>query len=161
MFIINRCFKNIWLESQMIHVALFSFQRTTLSFEALASSDLFIVPHLFQTVKKFFIFLFCLSHLLQQGASNQGVFSCQAGVSRRLVLYYRTRRHLSTAFSKKLAKRSRIVKASTAAQRRCGIPASISVFQFQSFSCRSDSISTTRRIQSAHITDLPCKPLRR
>ena len=31
MFIINRCFNNIWLESQMIHVALFSFQRTTLS----------------------------------------------------------------------------------------------------------------------------------
>ena len=151
----------------MIHVALFSFQRTTLSFEAhfrlkgFASSDSFIVPHLFQTVKNFFIFLFCLSHLLQQGASNQGVFSCQADVSRRLVLYYRTRRHLSTAFSKKLAKKSRIVKASTAARRRCGIPASISVFQFQSFSCRSDSISTTRRIQSAHITDLPCKPLRR
>ena len=42
----------------MIHVALFSFQRTTLSFEALASSDSFIVPHLFQTVKNFFIFLF-------------------------------------------------------------------------------------------------------
>ena len=64
MFIINRCFKNIWLESQMIHVALFSFQRTTLSFEArfrlkgFASSDSFIVPHLFQTVKNFFIFLF-------------------------------------------------------------------------------------------------------
>ena len=64
MFIINRCFKNIWLESQMIHVALFSFQRTTLSSEArfrlkgFASSDSFIVPHLFQTVKNFFIFLF-------------------------------------------------------------------------------------------------------
>ena len=42
----------------MIHVALFSFQRTTWSFEALASSDSFIVPHLFQTVKNFFIFLF-------------------------------------------------------------------------------------------------------
>ncbi|MDY5365729.1 hypothetical protein, partial [Mitsuokella jalaludinii] len=59
-------FKNIWLESQMIHVALFSFQRTTLSFEArfrlkgFASSDSFIVPHLFQSVKNFFIFLFCL-----------------------------------------------------------------------------------------------------
>jgi hypothetical protein len=52
--------KNIWLESQMIHVALFSFQRTTLSFEALASSDSFIVPHLFQAVKNFFTFLFCL-----------------------------------------------------------------------------------------------------
>ena len=102
MFIINRCFKNIWLESQMIHVALFSFQRTTLSFEALASSDSFIVPHLFQTVKNFFIFLFCLSHPLQQGASNQGVFSCQAGVSRRLVLYYRMMVHLSTPFSQKL-----------------------------------------------------------
>ena len=64
MFIINRCFKNIWLESQMIHVALFSFQRTTLSFEArfrlkgFASSDSFIVPHLFQTVKNFFILFF-------------------------------------------------------------------------------------------------------
>ena len=112
MFIINRCFKNIWLESQMIHVALFSFQRTTLSFEVcfrlkgFASSDSFIVPHLFQTVKNFFIFLFCLSHPLQQGASNQGAFSCQAGVSRRLVLYYRTRKHLSTVilnfFQKKL-----------------------------------------------------------
>ena len=50
----------------MIHVALFSFQRTTLSFEArfrlkgFASSDSFIVPHLFRTVKNFFIFLFCL-----------------------------------------------------------------------------------------------------
>ena len=111
MFIINRCFKNIWLESQMIHVALFSFQRTTLSFEArfrlkgFASSDSFIVPHLFQTVKNFFIFLFCLSHPLQQGASNQVAFSCHAGVSRRLVLYYITRSHLSTAFSKKLAKK--------------------------------------------------------
>ena len=108
MFIINRCFKNIWLESQMIHVALFSFQRTTLSFEArfrlkgFASSDSFIVPHLFQTGTNFFIFLFCLSHLLQQGASNQGVFSCQAGVSRRLVLYYRMMVHLSTPFSQKL-----------------------------------------------------------
>ena len=108
MFIINRCFKNIWLESQMIHVALFSFQRTTLSFEVcfrlkgFTSSDSFIVPHLFQTVKNFFIFLFCLSHLLQQGASNQGVFSCQADVSRRLVLYYRMMVHLSTPFSQKL-----------------------------------------------------------
>ncbi|WP_288777530.1 hypothetical protein, partial [uncultured Mitsuokella sp.] len=58
--------KNIWLESQMIHVALFSFQRTTLSFEVrfrlkgFASSDSFIIPHLFRTVKNFFIFLFCL-----------------------------------------------------------------------------------------------------
>ena len=96
----------------MIHVALFSFQRTTLSFEVcfrlkgFASSDSFIVPHLFQTVKNFFIFLFCLSHPLQQGASNQGAFSYQAGVSRRLVLYYRTRKHLSTVilnfFQKKL-----------------------------------------------------------
>ncbi|MCQ1533861.1 hypothetical protein, partial [Mitsuokella jalaludinii] len=55
--------------------------------------------------QELFYFSFCLSHLLQQGASNQGAFSCQAGVSRRLVLYYRTRRHLSTAFSKKLAKK--------------------------------------------------------
>ena len=64
MFIINRCFKNIWLESQMIHVALFSFQRTTLSFKArfrlksFASSDSFIIPHLFQTVKNFLFFFF-------------------------------------------------------------------------------------------------------
>ena len=36
MFIINRCFKNIWLESQMIHVALFSFQRTTFCLSKLA-----------------------------------------------------------------------------------------------------------------------------
>ncbi|WP_270528770.1 hypothetical protein, partial [Mitsuokella jalaludinii] len=43
-----------------------------------------------------------LSHLLQQGASNQGVFSCQADVSRRLVLYYRMMVHLSTPFSQKL-----------------------------------------------------------
>ena len=70
MFIINRCLKNIWLESQMIHVALFSFQRTTLSFEArfrlkvFASSDSFIVPHLFQTVKNFFIFSFDLRSIL-------------------------------------------------------------------------------------------------
>ena len=48
----------------MIHVALFSFQRTTLSFEALASSDSFIVPHLFQTVKNFFIFSFDLRSIL-------------------------------------------------------------------------------------------------
>ena len=47
--------------------------------------------------QELFYFSFCLRHLLQQGASNQGVFSCQAGVSRRLVLYYRTRSHLSTA----------------------------------------------------------------
>ena len=152
----------------MIHVALFSFQRTTLSFEArfrlkgFASSDSFIVPHLFQTVKNFFIFLFCLSHLLQQGASNQGAMFSLEPVSRG-DLYYITG-HASICqqlFQKNLQKKSRIVKASTVARRRCGIPASISVFQFQSFSCRSDSISTTRRIQSAHITDLPCKPLRR
>ena len=37
----------------MIHVALFSFQRTTLSFEALASSDSFIVSQLIQLVKNF------------------------------------------------------------------------------------------------------------
>ena len=167
MFIINRCFKNIWLESQMIHVALFSFQRTTLSFEArfrlkgFASSDSFIVPHLFQTVRNFFIFLFvwviCSSkalpikeHFLARPVSRGDLYyiTGHAGICQQL-------------FQKNLQKKSRIVKASTAARRRCGIPASISVFQFQSFSCRSDSISTTRRIQSAHITDLPCKPLRR
>ena len=95
MFIINRCFKNIWLESQMIHVALFSFQRTTLSFEArfrlksFASSDSFIIPHLFQTVKNFLFFFFCLSHLLQQGASNQGAIFSLEPMSRG-DLYYIT-----------------------------------------------------------------------
>ena len=167
MFIINRCFKNIWLESQIIHVALFSFQRTTLFFEArfrlksFASSDSFIVPHLFQTVKNFFIFLFVWvirsskalpikEHFLARPVSRGDLYyiTGHAGICQQL-------------FQKNLQKKSRIVKASTAARRRCGIPASISVFQFQSFSCRSDSISTTRRIQSAHITDLPCKPLRR
>ena len=113
MFIINRCFKNIWLESQMIHVALFSFQRTTLSFEVhfrlkvFASSDSFIVPHLFQTVKNFFIFSFCLSHLLQQGASNQGAIFSLEPMSRG-DLYYITGRAsicqpLSWTFSKKVA----------------------------------------------------------
>ena len=162
MFIINRCFKNIWLESQMIHVALFSFQRTTLSFEALASSDSFIVPHLFQTVKNFFIFSFDLRSILFCKALPIKEHFLARPVSRG-DLYYITGHAgiCQQLFQKNLQKKSRIVKASTAARRRCGIPASISVFQFQSFSCRSDSISTTRRIQSAHITDLPCKPLRR
>ncbi|WP_288841085.1 hypothetical protein, partial [uncultured Mitsuokella sp.] len=83
--------------SQMIHVALFSFQRTTLSFEVhfrlkgFASSDSFIIPHLFQTVKNFFIFSFCLSHLLQQGASNQGAIFSLEPMSRG-DLYYITGR---------------------------------------------------------------------
>ena len=62
----------------MIHVALFSFQRTTLSFEALASSDSFIVPHLVRTVKNFFIFLFCLKGGRPAGpvsVSTQGILS--------------------------------------------------------------------------------------
>ena len=80
MFIINRCFKNIWLESQMIHVALFSFQRTTLSFEArsrlksFASSDSFIVPHLFQTVKNFFIFLLSESSAPARRFQSRSIF---------------------------------------------------------------------------------------
>ena len=102
MFIINRCFKNIWLESQMIHVALFSFQRTTLSFEALASSDSFIVPHLFQTVKNFFIFLFLSESSAPARRFQSRSISCQADVSRRLVLYYRMMVHLSTPFPQKL-----------------------------------------------------------
>ena len=56
----------------------------------------------FRLSRTFLFFFFCLSHLLQQGASNQGVFSCQADVSRRLVLYYRMMVHLSTPFSQKL-----------------------------------------------------------
>ena len=73
----------------MIHVALFSFQRTTLSFEVrfrlkgFASSDSFIIPHLFRTVKNFFIFLFCLKggrsalrKCFQSSVSNQGTLSC-------------------------------------------------------------------------------------
>ena len=168
MFIINRCFKNIWLESQMIHVALFSFQRTTLSFEArfrlkgLCFKRLIYCTASLSDCQELFYFSFCLSHPLQQGASNQGAMFSLEPVSRG-DLYYITG-HASICqqlFQKNLQKKSRIVKASTVARRRCGIPASISVFQFQSFSCRSDSISTTRRIQSAHITDLPCKPLRR
>ena len=80
MFIINRCFKNIWLESQMIHVALFSFQRTTLSFEArsrlksFASSDSFIVPHLLQTVKNFFIFLLSESSAPARRFQSRSIF---------------------------------------------------------------------------------------
>ena len=110
MFIINRCFKNIWIESQMIHVALFSFQRTTLSFEVcfrlkgFASSDSFIVPHLFQTVKNFFIFLSYLKdnrlHLASCFHSRNLVLRFMlAGISRRLVLYYRMAVHLSTPIS--------------------------------------------------------------
>ena len=68
MFIINRCFKNIWLESQMIHVALFSFQRTTLSFQ----NRLFFrsLRHLlfyrspFSLSRVFLKFLFCLNSKL-------------------------------------------------------------------------------------------------
>ena len=51
----------------MIHVALFSFQRTTLSFEAcflafvrklFASSDFYILSHRAELVKKFFLSFF-------------------------------------------------------------------------------------------------------
>ena len=59
MFIINRCFKNIWLESQMIHVALFSFQRTTWAssfrtFKVLIGFSFYILSHPFPFVKNFF-----------------------------------------------------------------------------------------------------------
>ena len=64
MFIINRCFKNIWLESQMIHVALFSFQRTTLSSKRFASSDFYILSHRAELVKKFFLSFFNLDRIL-------------------------------------------------------------------------------------------------
>ena len=74
MFIINRCFKNIWLESQMIHVALFSFQRTTLSFEVLASSDSFIIPHLFQTVKNFLFFFLSESSAPARRFQSRSIF---------------------------------------------------------------------------------------
>ena len=89
----------------MIHVALFSFQRTTLSFEALASSDSFIVPHLVPLVKKF-LFLFSsvprrfpLTRLSFQTLVRGG------RISQRLVLYYRIVTELSTAFLKKSKKR--------------------------------------------------------
>ncbi|WP_432647250.1 hypothetical protein, partial [Mitsuokella sp.] len=63
MFIINRCFdayasNNIWLESQMIHVALFSFQRTTWSFEALSLQATFISYRIELSLSRSFFFFF-------------------------------------------------------------------------------------------------------
>ena len=58
MFIINRCFNNIWLESQMIHVALFSFQRTTLSFEALSLQATHLLYRSFFILSRTFFFSF-------------------------------------------------------------------------------------------------------
>ena len=77
-----------------------------LSFERLCFKRLIYCTASLSDCQELFYFSFCLSHPLQQGASNQGAFSYQAGVSRRLVLYYRTRKHLSTVilnfFQKKL-----------------------------------------------------------
>ena len=95
MFIINRCFKNIWLESQMIHVALFSFQRTTLSFQ----NRLFFVPYdiyyfiaarsVCQEIFKI-SFLSELETLRFQMLASQGFSSVRSRVSRS-DLYYITR----------------------------------------------------------------------
>ena len=74
----------------MIHVALFSFQRTTLSFEALASSDSFIVPHLFWTVKNFFIFLLLLflSFPLPSHATAYLGYHFQNSLSTTFLIYF-------------------------------------------------------------------------
>ena len=111
MFIINRCFKNIWLESQMIHVALFSFQRTTLSFEAcflafvwklFASSDFYILSHRAELVKKFFLSFFKFFWASCKSLANQGSWAfCRCRISQRLVLWYSIQDRLSTPILKK------------------------------------------------------------
>ena len=111
MFIINRCFKNIWLESQMIHVALFSFQRTTLSFEAcfrtfiwkpFASSDFYILSHRAELVKKFFLSFFKFFWASCKSLANQGLWAfCFGRIAQRLILYYRIVAELSTPILKK------------------------------------------------------------
>ena len=112
MFIINRCFKNIWLESQMIHVALFSFQRTTLSFEArfrlkrLCFKRLIYCTASLSVCQELFYFSFlserqplcmsCKAFPLKERCSCIRCLS--AGVLRRLVIYYRVFTYLSTPF---------------------------------------------------------------
>ncbi|WP_302166869.1 hypothetical protein, partial [Mitsuokella multacida] len=59
---------------------LFSFQRTTLSFEALASSDFYILSHRAELVKKFFLSFFKFFRLLQSLAS-QGFWALAGAVS--------------------------------------------------------------------------------
>ncbi|WP_288851256.1 hypothetical protein, partial [uncultured Mitsuokella sp.] len=84
----NRCFKNIWLESQMIHVALFSFQRTTLSFEALCFKRLLYLIASSGACQEVFSFFFKFFRLLQSLA-NQGFWALAGAVSLS-DLYYDT-----------------------------------------------------------------------
>ena len=67
-----------------------------------------------------------------------------AGISRRLVLYYRSCAHLSTAFPKKITKIPHHHRASRL-YGECGIPASI----LHDLTCGSDCKSPTRRVQSS------------
>ena len=134
----------------MIHVALFSFQRTTLSFEALASSDLFSVPHLFRTVKNFFIFLFCLKGGRPAGpvsVSTQGTLSyISCWPVSRGDLYYIT--GVAPICQQLFRKKSQKIPHHRRASRlngECGIPASI----LPDLTCGSDCILPTRRGQSS------------
>ena len=107
MFIINRCFKNIWLESQMIHVALFSFQRTTLSFEALCFKRLLYLIASSGACQEVFSFFFQVFQVLSAPAipcQSRLLGACRCRISQRLVLYYRMADELSTAFLKKMQK---------------------------------------------------------
>ena len=107
MFIINRCFNNIWLESQMIHVALFSFQRTTLSFEALSLQATHLLYRSFFILSRTFSFHFedFGVHEIHERLPIKElhlISFMSAGVLRRLVLYYMTSMHLSTPAAKNL-----------------------------------------------------------
>ena len=108
MFIINRCFKNIWLESQMIHVALFSFQRTPLSFEALCFKRLLYPIASSGACQEVFLSFFKFFRLLQSLA-NQGFWALAGAVSLS-DLYYDTVYKMTC--QQLFAKKRRIVKLS-------------------------------------------------
>ena len=68
-----------------------------------------------------------------------------AGISRRLVLYYRSCAHLSTAFPKKKSQKIPHHHRASRLYGECGIPASI----LHDLTCGSDCKSPTRRVQSS------------
>ncbi|WP_318606600.1 hypothetical protein, partial [Mitsuokella jalaludinii] len=96
--------KNIWLESQMIHVALFSFQRTTLSFEALCFKRLLYLIASSGACQEVFSFFFQVLSAPAIPCQSRLLGSCRCRIAQRLVLYYRMADELSTAFLKKMQK---------------------------------------------------------
>ena len=105
----------------MIHVALFSFQRTTWSFEAcflafvwklFASSDFYILSHRAELVKKFFLSFFQVRFgFLQIPCQSRLLGFCRCRISQRLVLWYSIQDKLSTPILKKYAEQNQNKKS--------------------------------------------------